>query len=121
MTSRGSSPRLDGAVSLMPPWHSVMAGHEVLEDSERADKIPQRSVQPKSRTAPSKINTCFENMLETRWNIVKAGEPVGGSGRACGRLWRSFGRALGGSIYIEKLPINRTSGRYVTIRLIRYV
>ena len=33
------------------------------------------------------------------------GEPVGGSGGALGELWEA--------LYIEKLPINRTSGRYV--------
>ncbi len=33
------------------------------------------------------------------------GEPAGGSGGALGELWEA--------LYIENLPINRTSGRYV--------
>ena len=54
------------------------------------------------------------------------GELVGGSGGALGELWEGQGQlwealaelweALGElweALYIEKLPINRTSGRYV--------
>ncbi len=60
---------------------------------------------------------------------------VWGSSGSFGRVWRSFGRALGGlgqlwealtemgeargvhweALYIEKVPINRPSGRYVMI------
>ena len=43
--------------------------------------------------------------LEELWEAL--GEPVGGSGWR--KLWESFGETL----YIQKLPINRTSGRYV--------
>ena len=51
------------------------------------------------------------------------GEPLGGSGGALGELWEALGEPVGGSggalgelweaLYIEKLPINRPSGRYV--------
>ncbi len=48
---------------------------------------------------------------------------LGGSGGALGELWEALGELVGGSggalgelwetLYIEKLPINRPSGRYV--------
>ncbi len=42
-----------------------------------------------------------------------SGRARGDPGRASGRVWRSSGGALGGSLYIDKLPTNRPSGRYV--------
>ena len=58
------------------------------------------------------------------------GEPVGGSGGALGELWKAQGQlwealaalweALGElwkGLYIQKLPINRPSGRYSSLMI----
>ena len=56
--------------------------------------------------------------LELIGEIVIFGRALGGSGAALGGSGGAPGgpgRALGGSIYIQKLPINRPSGRYVFV------
>ncbi len=87
-----------------------------MTSSRNADRIDRhRKREPATPKPPQ----------NTPWPKSSPEEALGGSGGALGELWEALGEPAGGSggalgepweaLYIEKLPINRPSGRYVTM------